>query len=441
MLRKTVRRSGDYGGARVRAFASLVTLCAIGIMTACGGDNDDPEPSASTTSVGGGDGTGGMGASGPGGSSGTAGGGGAAGGGVPCLPASEHTSDFTIEDPALCVVAKYTSDLSFGNYQWGGRHGGPMRLDAIDDVEDPSPDPFSGLSDAQLTRLTPPQGVATGALTATTETFNLDLELKSNAQRLHPQVLDVPDTDGTILAYSNTTALDTSGEVLVFDGTNQVAAFSMSRFESGTFLEQGSQPRLLYTGRTILGDDVSLQTGLYQAEFCANFTLCPTPTPSLVEAWGAPSPGLNLSAISIDANGNLFAFQRADNNADELRGYAFGDVAPGASTPDSGVVFTSAGRFAPGALAALGPKGDDDGWIFTQALNADNTGGDVAAYRYDDAGGTITARGSNAAVVLTLVGDPKLLARLLFNDDQDRVWLGVFGASGAAFYVLGRATP
>ncbi|MEM1030097.1 MAG: hypothetical protein AAGN82_07090 [Myxococcota bacterium] len=423
-------------------FSSPSALTTIGLslafttsLVACG-DDDDPVPttaSSTTASTGGSDGVGGMGGTGGGtGGTGAMGGDGAGGGATDCLPATEHTDDFAIVDPGLCVVAKYTTDQPGGTYTWG-RHGGPMRVTTIDDVEDPN----SNLSDAELTRLTPPAGMTTGTLAATTATYDLNIDAKGFTQFLGSEALDIPGTTGTILSYTN---LDVSGEVRVFDGTTPAGAVMMVGFFRGTFLEEAGDNRLLYTGLTVLGDgDINnSEAGLYQTEFCAGLTLCDPPAPSLVDAWGGANAG-----VALDGAGNAFAAQ-GDAGDTVIRGFAATAVAPGAATPAAGVSVGSYAGFG-GELAALAPSGDQDGYVFAQPQTFDNVAmvvvsDDVVAYRYDDTGGTITVDDDESAVVLDLAPDPNPAVALV-NDDQGRLWVGAPNANGSTFYVLQRADP
>lgn len=402
--------------------AQAIGLCLTLSMTivACG-DDDPVDPTSTTTSSSSSAGGSSSSSSGMGGTGGTGGSGGST---SSCLSATEHDGVFTIADPTLCVVAKYTSAEQATDLTWG-RHGGPMFTRTV-------PDTGGTLSDAEVVRLTPPAST-TGALAVSAETYDLDID--TTMQFLGAQVLDVPGTNGTLLSYSG---FDTTGEVRIFDGTTPVTGIPMVGFFIGATIASNEGTRLLHTGSTPLGDGLvgNANSGLYQAEFCNGLALCTTPAASLVDAWGEFN-----GAVGFDSRGNAFATQfDASAGTTELRGFDAASVAPGAGTPALGVTlatYTGSGT----NIAALATTSDDNGWVFLQPVTFDAMfnaiPGDVEAHRFDDAGGVITADGVGAAI-LTLSGDPKPQVNLV-ADDQDRIWIGVPGANETTFYVVARA--
>lgn len=404
--------------------AQAIGLClSLSVSVVACGDDDTVDPT--TTSVSSSSSAGGASSSSSGmGGSGGMGGGGGGGGANSCLAPTEHDGIFTITDPTLCVVAKYTTTEQPTTITWG-RHGGPMFTRTV-------PDAGGTLSDAEVVRLTTPAG-ATGALTMAAETY--DLNIDTTMQFLGSQAIDVPGTNGTLLSY---TGFDVTGEVRVFDGTTPVTGIPMVGFFIGATVASGEGTRLLHTGSTALGDGVAANSisGLYQAEFCNGLTLCTTPAASLIEAWGEFN-----GAVGFDANGNAFATQfDATAGTTELRGFDAAAIAPGAATPATGVTlatYTGSGT----QIAALAATGEDSGWVFVQAVTFDNNFNaipeDVEAHRFAESGNALIDDGPGA-VILTLSGDPKPQVSLL-ADDQDRIWVGVPGANETTFYVVARA--
>jgi len=82
---------------------------------------------------------------------------------------------------------------------------------------------------------------------------------------LGARVVDVPGAAGTLFSYSE---LDTTGEVLLVEGDvvvdrrDAVGVFTLGALG-------GTDPRVLYTGLSVVGTEAPGANGLYSAPVCA----------------------------------------------------------------------------------------------------------------------------------------------------------------------------
>jgi hypothetical protein len=404
-----------YIEARVWTWAAVLGVAALVI----GCDSED------------GAGTGGGGAIGPGSGGGAGeggageGGGGGGGGAGACLDPASHEALLSIADPGLCAVAIYTADVELGysvSPTWG-RHGGPLLA-------------LPGAAGAaDLVRLTPPPGAATGALSS--EQTTVDAGIPDGAY-FGAQAVDLPFFDWTALSWTGA-APDTQGELILVEGAAVAKRYPVNGFYSGAGLAAVEGGRLLYTGLSPLGDPAATTNALYAADTCGapgqDPRLLPEgdPTcaaPLAVAAWGEFS-----GPLVADSAGNAFAVLPTFGAPQEARGFAAAQIARGAGPTEGAPMFTLPGSGS--SLAALAPSAEDPGLLFFQPSDADVfTPLDPVAVRYDATADAVQPQGQPAPA-LQLASAGTLVT--LMADDVDRLWVGVPGpGGGTAFVVIAR---
>lgn len=175
-----------------------------------------------------------------------------------CLTPGGVADYFSISASDLCFADWYDAPeleltaLAFTRVEptWGN-HGGPLAWR-----------PGSAAGTIDLLRLDVP---AVGDMTVTATTFDPSLPGSAEVDYfIGARVVDVPSSTSTLFSYSE---LDTTGEVLRVEGGNvtlrqdAVGVFTLDTFG-------GSEPRLLYTGLSVVGSDAPSDNGLYSAPVC-----------------------------------------------------------------------------------------------------------------------------------------------------------------------------
>jgi len=408
--------------------ALTIAALLLSAVSAGGCDFDDGPGTTSggggTAGGGGATGGGGQGGSAAGGTAGAgggqAGGGGAGGGGggVSCLDSSEHAAVFTIDTPALCLVAKYTAPFAMGYSivpTWG-RHGGPLTV-----VQSQSP-----ADEITLTRWLPPAG-PTGSLSADSTEGPLTLSISQDPLFMNPTAVDLPFNDWTLVSWSAFGS--TAGEAIMLAQGAVSTRYDVAGLFAAAGLSSGGADRLLYTAMSELGSPNSgAGAGLYLANVCAGPTLCGT-APVVT---GGDASGV----LAVDGDGNVFATEvDIAGDTQSVHAFAASVMAPPATPTAGDLLFATSGSGT--ALAALSPAGGEPGLVLLQRFNGQSfQSEDVLGQAYDVAGDSVSANGALATAISMVT--PGTAASLM-TDHAERVWLGVdSGPSEVTFYVLAR---
>ncbi len=395
------------------------TLMVLAVTTGCGDDETGLDTTSTTTtssstSTSGTGGTGGSGGS-VGGSGGSAGGGGA----VTCLDSAEHSDQFTIEEPGLCLQAKHEAPFAMGYSivpSWG-RHGGPLTL-----VQSVSP-----LDEITLTRWSVPT-TATGALTVAETVGPIDLNINQQSLFMNGCAVDLPTSSWTFVGWSAYGTPD--GEAIMLDGATVATRWDVAGLYAGAGVDDGAgTSRLLHSSFTPLGAPTATgAAGLYGADICSGPTLCGEQAMHL----GGDATG----PVVLDGDGNLFTtFPDLGGGTQALRGFAAAEIAPSATASAGTEIFSTSGSGT--ALAALAPRGDAPGVVFLQTFNGQTfQAEDVMGHDYEVAQDVVAGSGTLAtALTMTTPGT----AVHLMSDPLGRLWVAIdTDTAEVTFYVLGR---
>lgn len=395
---------------------ALVTLLLLSAAPAC---DDTGEPTGSEgTGASGATGGGGAGGSGGTGAEGGAGGGGTGG----CLPESAYASLFTLGPSDLCAVAVYTADtvVAYQQPTWGA-HGGPLLLSA-----------GPGTGEITLARWTAPSG-SEGAMTVAKTTIGAKLP---DGAFVGGEALDLGYRPGTLIAYTNAFP-DTSGEVIVVNGSSADERYGVNGFFSAAVLPDGaSGGRLLHTSLSPLNADAAVN-GLYAADDCDG-SFVPGGSacgdPQQIAAWGDAS-----GPVVVDAQGNVLVLMSSFAGTQEARWFAASEIAKGGAA-SSGVPLFIAEGFGL-SLAAIGPTDAGEGIAAFQPSDASSFEAlDVLHVRYSVDSGALTASDPAPLLALKTANTPVAL----FADPAGRLWAGVSNldsggnAVSTTFVVLAR---
>ncbi|MBI4703864.1 MAG: hypothetical protein HY744_22365 [Deltaproteobacteria bacterium] len=404
----------------------LTLLGALAATPACGPGGPDAG-AADAGAQGGAAGAAGAAGAGGEGALGGAGGGGAGGGGggggsAACLAASEHEAVLDIEEPSLCLVARYVAGgLHLGldpvtfhtiSPTWGA-HAGPL-------VVAPAGEPGK----AKLGRWkVPPE--PTGKLVPEVDGLALGIAT-SGGIFLGSQAVDLPFAGRTLVSWTGDFGT-TAGEAILLDGSSVAERFPASGLYGAAALGgKDGKGRLLHTGLSPVGAPALGPAGLYAADGCQKGALCDG---KLAAAWGDAS-----GPVATDTLGNAFAIQASIAKGEQsLRGFAAPGVAPGAGPSDGQEIFSIPGFG--GELAALGPAGGEPGRVFFQPFDSKSFAAlDVVVQRYAVAQGSVSAVGApQVALHMTKAGT----AVTLMRDPADRLWVGVATTPDeSTFFVL-----
>ncbi len=398
-------------------------LAALLVTTGCGDDETGLTTTTTTTTTSGtgGSGAGGTGAggSGAGGMAGMGGTGGA-GGVVTCLDSSEHTDQFAIDEPGLCLVGKHTAPFTMGYSivpSWG-HHGGPLTM-----VQSTSP-----VDEITLTRWAVPT-TPTGPLTVAETVGPIDLDINQQTLFMNGSAVDLPTNGWTFVGWAAFGATD--GEAIMLDQATVATRYNVAGLFAGVGVDDGAGTgRLLHSALTPLDAPTATDgAGLYAADICAG----PTPCGEHSVALGGDANG----PVALDRDGTLFTtFPDLAGGTQTLRAFAGSEIAPAAAATPGTEIFTTSGSGT--ALAAMAPAGDAPGVVFLQVFNGQTfMAEDVMAHDYAVAGGTVTPSGQlTGALTMATAGT----AVNLMTDGDGRLWVAIdTGTDEVTFYVLARA--
>jgi hypothetical protein len=363
----------------------------------------DPSSTSSTSST---SGTGGTGGSAP-----------------TCLDASAFADVLTVQDAALCAIARYDAPepLGYAPPSWGA-HGGPLTLRvAMNNTFD-------------LVRWTAPAG-AMGALTQ--QVTHVDAMVPMSAF-LGAQAVDVPFFGWTALTWTGAFP-DLAGEILLVKGSAVDKRYpTYGAYANAGLPAANGQGRVLVTGLSPIGDAKGGPNALYAADSCgtaAQPSLLPggDPTckaPIAVAAWGDAS-----GPVTVDHDGNAFAVMSSFDGTQEARGFDAASIARGAAKSSGVTLFKIPGYGS--NVAALAPKAAAPGLVAYQPSNGTTfLPEDVIEQPYTVTSGTLAAVGAPKPLLKSTAANSLVYVMV---DDQERLWVGVDTAAGATYVVLARA--
>ncbi len=401
--------------------AALATLI---VTTGCGDDETGltTTTTTSTSSSSSGTGGGGAGGSGAGAAAGMGGTGGTGGSGgtITCLDSSQHSDQFTVDEPGLCLVGKHTAPFAMGYSivpSWG-RHDGPLTM-----VQSASP-----VDEITLTRWTVP-ATPTGALTVAETVGPIDLAINQQSLFMNGSAVDLPTNGWTFVGWAAFGS--TLGEAIMLDQATVAARWNVAGLFAGVGVDDGSTTgRLLHSSLTPLDAPTATDgSGLYAADICAGPTLCGENSMAL----GGDATG----PVVLDRDGNLFTtLPDIGGGTQTLRAFTSADIAPAAAATGGTMIFTTSGSGT--ALAAMAPADDAPGVVFLQVFNGQTfMAENVMAHDYTVANNTVSPGGTLAtALTMTTAGT----AVNLMTDDDGRLWVAIdTGTTEVTFYVLARA--
>lgn len=407
--------------SRGAAGAALVMLGAIGcdgapVNGAGGGGHGGSEVGGAGGAGGGGGGVGGAGIGGAGG--------GGSGGAAPvaCLPTDVSADVLTLNDDALCVVARYEANAPLGYIAptWG-KHGGPLFSDKSDVA-----------GHAKLSRWSAP-AVPVGDMTLKVD--DLDVMWPAEVDPFLPPyagpALDLPFGGLTMIAYSDQFGA-AGGEAIFVKGMN----VDSRRGTNALFGAAAVADRVLYTGLSVFGDDAPGTNALYAADRCTNvFASADDPSclPVEVAAWGDAS-----GPITTDSAGNAFAVMTSFAGDQTARGFAANEVAKGAGPSEGADLFTVPGFG--GSIGAIAPDGATAGYVVFQPSEFDAAtmsvvAKEVLASRYTSDGAALSSSG--AAAPLVTLATPGTSVTLL-TAPENQLWIGANTDTGAVWIVVAR---
>ncbi len=346
---------------------------------------------------------------------------------VKCLDAASYSATFTLADPALCVVAKYTAPFTVGfdtatfaeiAPTWG-RHGGPVTL-------------VQSGKNVTLTRWKLPAG-ATGALTVASTVGPVDTAI---SPQIAPQMLfmnawavDLPFNNWTALGWADFGT--PNGELILLAGSAIDARFPASGVFAAEGLAAAGKNRILTASLSALGGS-GASTGLYTADMCGK-ALCAMGTAQAQKQGNASGP------VARDAAGNVFAvFPDIGTKKQQIAGWAAAQIAPGAAAPAGAALATLDGSGV--SIAAKAPSGNLPGFVLFQPAVM-FVSQNVTVLHYAVAAGKIAALGTAAAGIVPAKAGSEVR---LMSDDQGRLWAGIAtgtnpNAPESTFFVLDRA--
>jgi hypothetical protein len=403
------------------ALVASAALAALIITTGCGDDETGLTTTTTTSTSTTTSGTGGTGAGGSGGGAAGMGGTGGQGGVATCLPSSEHSDQFAIDEPGLCLVGKHTAPFAMGYSivpTWG-RHDGPLTM-----VQSLSP-----VDTITLFRWALP-ATPTGPLTLSETEGPIDLAINQPSLFMNGAAVDLPSHSWTFVGWAAYGS--TAGEAIMVDQAAVAARWNVAGLFAGVGVDDGAGAgRLLHSGLTPLDAPTAADgSGLYAADLCAGPTLCGEHSVAL----GGDATG----PVVLDQDGNLFTtFPDLGDGSQKLRGFTSAEIAPAAAATPGAEIFTTSGSGT--ALAALAPAGDAPGVVFLQVFNGQTfLAENVIARDYDVTGGALTPNGP-VATALTMVTAGTAVN--LMTDGNGKLWVAIdTGTDEVTFYVLAR-TP